>query len=439
MIKRASLHSLGCRLNQAETSVLASQLQRRGYAVVDFGEPTDLLVVNTCSVTEEAERNCRYAIRKTLKHSPEAFVAVTGCYAQTGMQSLRGIPGIDLIVGNQFKSDLPSFLPPPHTLRKQPAPEVLHTKIIDREDFVLPEFGEPHSTRALLKIQDGCNVMCSFCLIPFARGHERSRKVDDILSEAAMLAAAGHQELVLTGVNIGQFFQSGLTLAGLIDRLERIHGIQRIRLSSIEPTTVTDDLLERMGASRKLCPYLHVPLQSGDDAILAAMNRPYDVNTFVSLVERATARLPGLAWGTDVMVAFPGESDSAFEHTLDVCRELPFSYFHVFTYSRRPGTAAARMSGVVPANIARMRARTLADLSRDKRFAFAERWIGSSVPVLFESGETEGLRLGTTSHFLRVAVSSETELANQIRPVTITGASDRWAVGHIHDVEGHQQ
>jgi threonylcarbamoyladenosine tRNA methylthiotransferase MtaB len=424
MSKRASLHSLGCRLNQAETSILASQLRRQGYALVGFGEPTDLLVVNTCSVTEEAERNCRYAIRKTLKHSPDAFVAVTGCYAQTGLQSLRSIPGIDLIVGNQFKLDLPSFLPPPQILRKQPAPEVLHTKSIDRHDFVLPEFGESHSTRALVKIQDGCNVMCSFCLIPFARGRERSRRVDDILSEATGLAAAGHHELVLTGVNIGQFSQGGVTLAGLIDRLEGIHGIQRIRLSSIEPTTVTDDLLERMGASRKLCPYLHVPLQSGDDAILNAMNRPYDVQTFISLVERATARVPDLTWGT-------GESDRAFERTVDMCRQLPFSYFHVFTYSRRPGTAAARMAGRVPVNVARLRAKTLADLSRDKRFAFAERWIGSSVAVLFESGTTEGLRLGTTRHFLRVAVSSETQLANQIHPVIITGASDRWAVGHI--------
>jgi threonylcarbamoyladenosine tRNA methylthiotransferase MtaB len=245
------------------------------------------------------------------------------------------------------------------------------------------------------------------------------------------LAAAGHHELVLTGVNIGQFSQGGVTLAGLIDRLEGVHGIQRIRLSSIEPTTVTDGLLERMGASRKLCPYLHVPLQSGDDAILNAMNRPYDVQTFISLVERATARVPDLTWGTDVMVGFPGESDSAFERTVDVCRQLPFSYFHVFTYSRRPGTAAARMTGTVPVNVARLRAKTLADLSRDKRFAFAERWIGSSVAVLFESGTTEGLRLGTTRHFLRVAVSSETQVANQIHPVIITGASDRWAVGHI--------
>ena len=231
MRKRASLHSLGCRLNQAETSVLESQLRRRGYTVVAWGEPTDLLVVNTCSVTAEAERTCRYVIRKTLKHSPDAFVAVTGCYAQTGMSHLRNIPGIDLIVGNQFKSDLPSFLPPPEVLRKQPTPEVLHTRTIAREEFVLPEFGDSDATRALLKIQDGCNVMCSFCLIPFARGHERSRLLDDVLAEAESHAARGRRELVLTGVNIGQYHSQGVALSSLIDRLEAISGIQRIRLS----------------------------------------------------------------------------------------------------------------------------------------------------------------------------------------------------------------
>ena len=216
-MKRASLHTLGCRLNQAETAVLAARLQRDGYRVVEFGEPTDLLVVNTCSVTEDAERTCRYVIRKTLRHSPDAFVAVTGCYAQTGVHELRTIPGIDLIVGNQFKWDLPSFLPAPDALKKQPDPEVLHTRTIDREDFTLPEYGEPDSTRALLKIQDGCNVMCSFCLIPFARGHERSRLLDDVIQEAEILAAGGYREIVLTGVNVGQYRQ-GETRSGWVDR-----------------------------------------------------------------------------------------------------------------------------------------------------------------------------------------------------------------------------
>lgn len=431
IMKRASLHTLGCRLNQAETTILESRLRREGYEVVEFGQPTDLLVVNTCSVTDEAERTCRYVIRKTLKHSPDAFVAVTGCYAQTGAQELRTIPGIDLIVGNQFKWDLPTFLPPPQFLQKHPVPEVFHSKTINREDFMHPDIGEPDSTRALLKIQDGCNVMCSFCLIPFARGHERSRVLGDILHEAAILAAGGHQELVLTGVNIGQFNHNGVDLVGLIDRLEAIDGIRRIRISSIEPTTVTDALLERMASSTKLCPYLHIPLQSGDDAILSAMNRPYDVKAFVTLIERAASMVPGLGLGTDLMVGFPGESETAFLHTVELAERLPFSYFHVFTYSKRPGTAAAKLQGEVPVEIARRRAKTLADLSRQKRLAFAEQWIGASIPVLFESGKTENLQLGTTGNFLKVGVPSPVDLVNQIRRVRITGASDRWAVGYM--------
>jgi len=411
--------------------VLESQLRRRGYTVVAWGKPTDLLVLNTCSVTAEAERTCRYVIRKTLRHSPEAFVAVTGCYAQTGAHQLRTIPGIDLIVGNQFKSALPSFLPPPELLRKQPSPEVLHTRTLSRDEFVLPEFGESEATRALLKIQDGCNVMCSFCLIPFARGHERSRRLDDILVEAESHAAGGHRELVLTGVNIGQFYSQGVDLAGLIDRLDAIDGIERIRLSSIEPTTVTQRLLDRMGVSRKLCPYLHVPLQSGDDTVLASMNRPYKVGSFLYLIDRAMESVPGVALGTDLMVGFPGESEHAFQHTVDLCDRLPFSYFHVFTYSKRPGTAAAKMSQDIPAEVARQRAQTLAELSRQKRLAFAERWIGASVSVLFEGGRSDGLRLGTTTHYLKVGVPSDADLVNQMHQVRITGASDRWAVGQL--------
>jgi threonylcarbamoyladenosine tRNA methylthiotransferase MtaB len=432
-MKRASLHTLGCRLNQAETALLESRLRRDGYRVVEFGEPTDLLVVNTCSVTEDAERTCRYVIRKTLRHSPEAFVAVTGCYAQTGVQALRTIPGIDLIVGNQFKWDLPSFLPAPHALKKYRQADVLHTKTIDREDFTLPEYGEPDSTRALLKIQDGCNVMCAFCLIPFARGHERSRLSDDVIQEATILAAKGYREVVLTGVNIGRYRHGSMDLVGLIERLETIQGLERIRISSIEPTTITDALLNRMAASSKLCPYLHVPLQSGDDEILSAMNRPYHVAEFAGLIERAVSLIPHLGLGTDLMVGFPGESEAAFMNTLCLVETLPFSYFHVFTYSPRSGTAATKLPKQVATPVARERAKRISALSRLKRLAFAERHIGSTLPVLFESGETDGLRIGTTAHFLKVAVPSDEGLTNQLRNVLITGASDRWAVGQLTD------
>ena len=435
MAKRASLHTLGCRLNQAETAVLESRLRGDGYDLVAFGEPTDLLVVNTCSVTDEAERTCRYVIRKTLKHSPEAFIAVTGCYAQTGVRALQTIPGIDLIVGNQDKWNLPDFLPRHEDLKKHIAPEVFHTRSIDRGDFVLPAFGEPDSTRALLKIQDGCNVMCSFCLIPFARGHERSRLVDDILREAESLAAGGFQEVVLTGVNLGRFHQNGVDLVGLIERLEAIDGLRRIRISSIEPTTVTDVLLEFMASSKKLCPYLHVPLQSGDDSILSAMNRPYSAKNYTTLIERATRLVPRLGLGTDLMVGFPGESEQAFQGTLQLAADLPFAYFHVFTYSERPGTAAARLSVKVGVDTARRRAKVLADLSNRKRIAFAKRWIGSTVDVLFESGHAEGLRMGTTDHFLKVGVCWPEDLTNHMRAVKVIGASERWAIGQLLSTE----
>ncbi|HEY6261616.1 MAG TPA: tRNA (N(6)-L-threonylcarbamoyladenosine(37)-C(2))-methylthiotransferase MtaB [Nitrospiraceae bacterium] len=430
-MKRASLHTLGCRLNQAETAVLAARLRHDGYHIVEYGEPTDLLVVNTCSVTEDAERTCRYVIRKTLRHSPDAFVAVTGCYAQTGVQQLRTIPGIDLIVGNQFKWDLPSCLPAPHDLKKQPDTEVLHTRTIDREDFTLPTYGEPDSTRALVKIQDGCNVMCSFCLIPFARGHERSRLRDDVIREAEILVAGGYREIVLTGVNIGQYRQDGLNLVGLIAQLEAINGLDRIRISSIEPTTITMDLIDRMASSSKLCPYLHIPLQSGDDTILASMNRPYNIEKFVHLIHRAVAEIPNLGLGTDVMVGYPGETEKAFEHTLDIARELPFAYFHVFTYSPRPGTAATKVPNQVPVAVARERAKILADLSRLKRLAFAERYIGSTVSVLFESGSADGFRVGVTANFLKVSVPSALDLTNHLKEVRIIGASDRWAMGQL--------
>jgi len=430
-MKRASLHTLGCRLNQAETAVLESGLRREGYRVVAFGEPTDLLVVNTCSVTEEAERTCRYIVRKTLRHSPEAFVAVTGCYAQTGTQELRTIPGIDLIVGNQFKWELAALLPPPSMLKKQSGPEVFHNSMIDREDFTLPHYGEPDSTRALLKIQDGCNVMCSFCLIPFARGRERSRVLEDVVGEAEQLVAGGYREVVLTGVNVGQYRQAGRDLLGLIDRLELIEGLERIRISSIEPTSITEALIERMASSSKLCPYLHVPLQSGDDNILAAMNRPYGVKQFVSLIERAHRAVFDLGLGTDLMVGFPGESETAFLNTVRLAERLPFSYFHVFIYSPRPGTAALKLCDEVPTVVARRRAKELSELSRAKRMAFAKQFIGSTVSVLFESGTTDGLTLGMAPNFLRVGVPLSGGLAREVRKVRISAASDRWAIGRV--------
>jgi len=428
---RASLHTLGCRLNQAETSILGEGLRHKGFQLLDFGQPTDLLLLNSCAVTEDAVQTSRYLIRKTLKHSPHAFIAVTGCYAQTGMETLKQQAGIDLIVGHQFKLDLPAYLPPAHELQKRSVMEIHHTRTMSRENFDLPHFAEPDSTRALLKIQDGCSAMCSFCIIPFARGHERSRTFDDILREVESLTAGGYREIVLTGVNIGQYLHNELDFCGLLRRLDQVADLERIRISSIEPTTVSDELLELLASSKKFCPYLHIPLQSGDDQVLQAMNRRHTIKTYRRLIETAFAMVPDLGLGTDLLVGFPGETEAAFRNTLAAATDLPFSYFHVFPYSSRPGTAAMRLKQQVPTATVKKRTGMLLDLDRAKRLAFHNRQIGKTVSVLFEAGTRESYRVGTTPNFTKVAVMDSEALQNRILPVTISAATDRCTFGHV--------
>jgi threonylcarbamoyladenosine tRNA methylthiotransferase MtaB len=428
---RASLHTLGCRLNQAETALLSDQLQRRGYQVVEFGQPCDLAVLNTCAVTEKAEADCRHLVRSLRRISPDAFVAVTGCYAQTGGEALQKLEGIDLIVGTQHKMDLPQYLT---SLKRRPVAEILHTRTIAREDFTLDGVGAYEETRANLKVQDGCNFMCSFCIIPFSRGHERSRQIDDLLREAEGLVARGHQEVVLTGVNIGRYNHAGLSLADVVRSLEQVPELARIRISSIEPTTICDELLELMAGPSKLCPYLHVPLQSGDDAILNAMNRRYTAREYAAFIEHAARRVPDLGLGTDVMVGFPGETNEAFDRTRSLLMDLPFSYFHVFSYSPRPRTASLKLPDTVPAASIKSRSRALCSLSRGKRMNFYLRHVGQTVPVLFESRNQQGLFTGLTPNYMRVGVPTDEDLTNQIRSVQLHGAMDGLALGAVVDL-----
>jgi threonylcarbamoyladenosine tRNA methylthiotransferase MtaB len=433
---RATVHTIGCRLNQAESALLADALAKRGYRLVALGEPTELLVLNTCSVTDKATSDCRYVIRHGLRQSPHAFVAVTGCYAQTDASALRQMPGVDLIVGAQYKMQLPDCLPDQSRLRKNPVAQLLHTRTVDRDDFVLDGAGRYDAKRANLKIQDGCNFMCSFCIIPFARGHERSRDLADIVREAEELVARGHREVVLTGVNIGRYHPRDLECGGalleLIHRLEDLEGLDRIRISSIEPTTIPDRLLEHMAQSSKLCRYLHVPLQSGDDRILTAMNRRYTAGAYRAFIERAATIVPDVGLGTDVMVGFPGEGEAEFTQTVQLLSELPLMYFHVFSFSSRPGTAAARLPGPVPAATIKKRSRLLAELSRAKRLAWYQRQIGRTVRVLFEE-QLDDLWYGLTDHFMRVGVpaSSHVSLTNELRDVVITAAMDGEAFGAL--------
>jgi threonylcarbamoyladenosine tRNA methylthiotransferase MtaB len=425
-VPTASFHSLGCRLNQTEAALWAGAFQKKGYSIVEWGEPSDLVVINTCSVTERGEASCRNAIRQALRRRSEAFVVVTGCYAQVGVEALRAIEGVDLIVGTEYKDKFPALIESP---RKLPEPAVLHSSLIDDSDFEIPATGYYHTTRASLKVQDGCDFFCSFCIIPFTRGRERSRKLEDLLREAQELAAQGYQELVLTGVNIGRYQNQGITFDGMVERLEGIPGLRRIRVTSIEPTTIEESLLSRMERSERLCHYLHVPVQSGDDAVLGDMNRRYTAEDFRAFVEDVARRVPDIGLGTDVIVGFPGETDDSFERTLGFLESLPLAYFHVFSYSKRYGTRAAKLDGHLSPEVIKRRSERLRKLSDSKRLAFARRFEGSEVDVLFEQRDESGLWTGLTGNYLRVGVASAEPLRNQFRRVRVLEAGSELSLG----------
>ena len=416
---RASFTSLGCRLNHTESAVWAGQFAAKGYTIVAWGQPTDLAVINTCSVTHRAEAHCRNTVRRTLRRSPEAFVVVAGCYAQSGLDAIAGISGVDMIVGTEFKDTFADYLDRP---RKLEEPVVLHSARISRHEFEVPATGRYTATRANLKVQDGCDFFCSFCIIPYTRGRERSRRFDDLVREAEELAAAGYREVVLTGVNIGRYRSGGMTLADVAERLEDIPGLRRIRITSIEPTTVEDRLIGRMAEGGGLCRYLHLPAQSGDDEVLRRMGRRYSAREYREFVDRAVDRVPGMGLGTDVIVGFPGETEEAFRRTCAWLEEMPFAYYHVFSYSARAGTKATRLDGHLNPQVVADRSRRLRALSDRRRREFAARHLGDEVEVLFEQRDRAGRWTGLTDSYLRVGVVSGEPLQNRMRQVRITGS-----------------
>ena len=426
---RASFHTLGCRLNQAETASISATFANRGYHIVDYGADTDVCVINTCSVTEGAEAKCRQAVRTVLRRSPNAYVVVTGCYAQVGKEALRGIDGLDLIVGTAHKMQVVDLIDTPH---KEPAPRVVHTTKIARDDFSLDVIGHYSGhTRANLKMQDGCNFACAFCIIPFSRGGARSRTFPDILKEARGLVGRGHREIVLTGVNIGTYTSDGHDLLQVIRALEDVDGLERIRISSIEPTTIPDGLVDWMAVSSKLCPYLHVPLQSGDDGVLQRMKRRYTRADFTAFIERVAARVPGVCLGTDAMVGFPGEDEAAFANTRLLLADLPLAYCHVFSYSERPHTYAQRYTGPVPPADIQARSRILRELNARKKTAFYRGSIGRTVRVLFERLEDSGLHTGFSDNYLKVGVEASEDLSNRMAMVRLHGMSGGLAIGEV--------
>ena len=423
---RVAFYTFGCRLNQAETNIIQQTFQARGYPVVDYRQQPDVVVVNTCTVTENGDADTRKLVRKLVRHNPDVQIALVGCQAQVQREKLLELPNVRWVVGNARKMDFVDILESANTAE----PQVI-TPTIERESLTLPAAGLTTShTRANLKIQDGCDFFCSFCEIPFARGRARSRQFDDLLQEARQLADAGFKELVLTGINIGTYRDGNHTIVEVVEALESIDGLERLRISSIEPTTIPWALIEKMAASSKLVPHLHIPLQSGSNAILKQMKRLYTREEFAAFLERVVEAVPDVCLGTDVIVGFPGETDDDFRETYRFLKAMPFAYFHVFSYSARDHAPSRKLGNAVPREVIQERSRLLRELSARKRRLFHQRFVGKSVSVLFEQ-QKNGIWEGLTPHYIRVRVKYPENLKNQIRMVRITEVNDHQVTGEL--------
>ena len=408
--KTVAFYTLGCRLNFSETGALGKGFRQRGYNIVPFGEPADVVFINTCTVTDDADSSCRRLIRKTWRTNPEGKIIVAGCYAQMDPERIANMQGVDLVLGTAQKEKVFDFLE-----------DDVHNKIqIDRAtDFCAAATdSSTGQTRAFLKIQDGCNYVCSFCIIPQARGRSRAISIEQAVSQARGIVADGFREIVLTGVNIGEYHRtSGEPLPKLIRALLQVEGLERLRLSSLEPNTVDDELLETLADSPRFMPHFHIPLQSGDDRILREMKRKYDRAGYEKVIQKIIRYFPEAGIGADVLCGFPGEREDEFENTRKLLEDYPISHFHVFPYSRRKNTVAARKEHQVPHHVKKERARYLRELGERKLADFAQGQKGVSRAVLFEYQNSQGLWEGYTPQFVRVAVESPTPLRNRIGDV----------------------
>ncbi len=425
--RRAALHTLGCRLNQSETTLLEERLRAEGYQIVPFEDGADLGIINTCTVTHHADAKSRKAIRGFIRRNPGAYVAVIGCYSQMGHRALSEIEGVDLIVGNQEKLNVLDYV----RAGKNERPLVVRDQFL-RDDFVIEVSGDaPFSRRANLKIQDGCDFMCSFCVIPFARGRARSREFGNLVDEARMLVSRGAKELVLTGVNIGTYAHGGRTLLDVIDALNESEELRRIRISSIEPTTIPVAVFDRMNdPSHALTPYLHIPIQSGSDRVLGLMRRKYTRGELLDFTTLAAARVPEICIGTDVLVGTPGEREEDFAETCSLLADGPFAYAHVFKYSEREGTAAVRMGEKVSEEEKGRRNAVVRALSGRKLTEFHGKYAGTAVEVLFES-EENGLWSGYTGNYISVAVGYDDILENELREVVLGRSCGDFMTGEL--------
>ena len=397
------MYTLGCKLNFAETSSFGRNFTERGYKVVDFNEQSDVVVVNTCSVTENADRDCRKIVRKALRRSPDAYVIVVGCYAQLRPEEIASIDGVDLVLGADEKFRMFEFA---GDFSKERIPKI-HVGDIEEATNYSPAFSDDSTgrTRAFLKVQDGCDYNCSFCTIPLARGASRSAPVDATIENARTLIAEGYKEIVLSGVNVGDYgTKIGTSLHELLLGLLALEGDFRLRISSIEPNLLTDEIIDLARGDSRLCRHFHIPLQSGSPEVLRNMRRRYTRDLYRERIERIAETMPDCAIGIDVIVGFPGETDRHFEETYQFLNELPFTYLHVFSYSERPDTHALSFGETVDPQVRSTRSKMLRTLSEKKRRAFYERHIGDIRPMLLEGNYDGDKQIGFTDNYIKVGI-----------------------------------
>ncbi|MDD4645066.1 MAG: tRNA (N(6)-L-threonylcarbamoyladenosine(37)-C(2))-methylthiotransferase MtaB [Bacteroidales bacterium] len=417
-MKKVAFHTLGCKLNFAETSEIGRQLEEAGYERVRFGTPADITVIHTCSVTGSADRKTRQAVHKALHVSPGSFIVAMGCYAQLNPEEIASWGGVDLVLGTSDKFDLVKYLNDTH--KKD------HTEIHSCELGEDQKFFAAHSTaertRAFLKVQDGCDYLCSYCTIPKARGSSRNPEISSIVGQAKIMASQGLREIVLTGINIGDFGKStGDSFIDLVKQLDEVEGILRFRISSIEPNLVTDEVISFVAGSKRFAPHFHIPLQSGSDKILKLMKRRYLTPVFADRILKIKSLMPDACIGADVIVGFPGETDEDFQDACKFISSLPLSYLHVFTYSERPGTPAAVMTGKVPNRIRDDRSHILHDIGNKLKHDFCTGQLGKERVVIFEQHKPDGTMSGFTDNYVEVRVRHQHEFLHHIGLVELCG------------------
>jgi threonylcarbamoyladenosine tRNA methylthiotransferase MtaB len=421
-MKKVAFYTLGCKLNYSETSSIGRLFIDNGYEKVDFHEKADIYVINTCSVTDHADKKCRKVVKEALKHSPEAYIAIIGCYAQLKPQEISEIPGVDIVLGASEKFHLMDYI---GELQKSEGKAKVFQKTIEEVDTFVSSFSYGDRTRTFLKVQDGCDYSCSFCTIPLARGASRSDTIENVVENAKQIALTGTKEIVLTGVNIGDFGDKGkYNFFDLVKALDDVDGIDRFRISSIEPNLLSDEIIEFVAQSKRFVPHFHIPLQSGSNKILALMRRRYKRELYADRVAKIKALMPDACIGVDVIVGFPGETREDFIETYNFINELDVSYLHVFTYSERENTLAIDMEGSVPGSSRAERNKMLTILSEKKRRSFYESQMGKEGIVLFEADSKDGYMHGFTRNYVKVKAKYDPILVNELKEVKLDSIAE---------------